>query len=282
MNNFGTDQEYFQQQQQQASATNTTQDTGEIRTLFVSGLPEDVKEREIHNLFRLVPGYEGCKMAMMNQRHISFVSFLTRDAAANAIQQLNGIKFDPDLDFTLRLEFARANSKVKRLVNDSGSQQEKRRRVQPFPNNGFGYNQYGGYSDGYGSYGFNDPYHPMPMHNMIPSHNQLAVHTPFSRLTPCTTLFVTGIDPAVTQNDLLSIFSTGPGFSRFRIGKDGTHCFLDYTDLNSSAMALNALNNYQLGNCRLRVDYAKKKMGETRSHINQGDSQMHNGTVQSS
>jgi len=279
MNSFNTDSEQYFQQQQSSVSPNTVQDTGEIRTVFVSGLPEDVKEREIHNLFRLVPGYEGCKMAMMNQRHISFVSFLTREAAANAIQQLNGIKFDPDIDFTLRLEFARANSKVKRLVNDSGNQQEKRRRVQPFhQNGGFGYGQYGGYSDGY-SYGYNDPYSHVPMHNMIPSHNQLAVHTPFSRLTPCTTLFVTGIDPTVTQNDLLSIFSTGPGFSRFRIGKDGTHCFLDYTDLNSSAMALNALNNYQLGSCRLRVDYAKKKMGETRSH-DRGENQ--DGNTQAS
>jgi RNA recognition motif-containing protein len=34
----------------------------DIRTLFISGLPPDVKEREIHNLFRLIKGYEGCKL----------------------------------------------------------------------------------------------------------------------------------------------------------------------------------------------------------------------------
>lgn len=30
----------------------------EVRTLFVAGLPEDVKAREIYNLFREFPGYE--------------------------------------------------------------------------------------------------------------------------------------------------------------------------------------------------------------------------------
>lgn len=30
----------------------------EVRTLFVAGLPEDVKPREIYNLFREFPGYE--------------------------------------------------------------------------------------------------------------------------------------------------------------------------------------------------------------------------------
>lgn len=30
----------------------------EVRTLFIAGLPEDVKPREIYNLFREFPGYE--------------------------------------------------------------------------------------------------------------------------------------------------------------------------------------------------------------------------------
>lgn len=31
---------------------------GEVRTLFIAGLPEDVKAREIYHLFREFPGYE--------------------------------------------------------------------------------------------------------------------------------------------------------------------------------------------------------------------------------
>jgi hypothetical protein len=43
---------------------------------------------------------------------------------------------------------------------------------------------------------------------------------------------------------------------------DGQNCFLDFQDLHSSSMALSALNNLPLGTCHLRVDYAKKRMGE--------------------
>ncbi|KAJ4835859.1 hypothetical protein Tsubulata_030117 [Turnera subulata] len=35
---------------------------GGINTLFVSGLPDDVKAREIHNLFRRRPGFESCQL----------------------------------------------------------------------------------------------------------------------------------------------------------------------------------------------------------------------------
>lgn len=35
---------------------------GGINTLFVSGLPDDVKAREIHNLFRRRVGFESCQL----------------------------------------------------------------------------------------------------------------------------------------------------------------------------------------------------------------------------
>lgn len=37
------------------------QDNG-INTLFVSGLPDDVRAREIHNLFRRKPGFDFCQL----------------------------------------------------------------------------------------------------------------------------------------------------------------------------------------------------------------------------
>lgn len=43
---------------------------------------------------------------------------------------------------------------------------------------------------------------------------------------------------------------------------DGLNCFLDFCDLHTSSLALNTLNNSQMGNFKLRVDYAKKKMGD--------------------
>lgn len=52
---------YVAQHQQQAvfgSYGSPQPSTNEVRTLFVAGLPEDVKPREIYNLFREFPGYE--------------------------------------------------------------------------------------------------------------------------------------------------------------------------------------------------------------------------------
>jgi hypothetical protein len=43
------------------------------------------------------------------------------------------------------------------------------------------------------------------------------------------------------------------------------NCFLDFIDLTSSAIALSKFHNTLIGGSRLRVDYAKKRMGDTAS-----------------
>jgi len=247
------------------------QNDGDIRTVFISGLPDDVKEREIHNLFRLVPGYEGSKITLMNNRPVSFATFQTRDAATNAISTLHGIKFDPDQEYTIRLQFARSNSKTKRLISDHGDQQEKKRRITgPVPQTMY---PYGGYPDpnySYGPYGY--PADPYSMAAPIRTPFQPSHTRPSSR-APCTTLFVTGFDNTITQNDLVSIFSSAPGYKKLRMGKDNIQCFVDYVDSNASSMALSTLNGYQFGACVFHVDYAKSKMGENRDRGDQSSHQ---------
>ncbi|XP_050578827.1 protein couch potato-like isoform X5 [Bombus affinis] len=71
----------------------------EVRTLFVSGLPMDAKPRELYLLFR---AYEP----------VGFVTFHTRAGAEAAKQDLQGVRFDPDMPQTIRLEFAKSNTKV--------------------------------------------------------------------------------------------------------------------------------------------------------------------------
>lgn len=39
-----------------------SKEQNDIKTLFVSGLPDDVKAREIHNLFRRRLGFESCQL----------------------------------------------------------------------------------------------------------------------------------------------------------------------------------------------------------------------------
>jgi RNA recognition motif-containing protein len=84
-------------------------------------LPPDVKSRELYLLFRAYAGYESSqlKMTMSNRNGTSklstpvgFVTFTSRQDADDVRQKLQGVKFDPDLPQTLRLELARSNTKV--------------------------------------------------------------------------------------------------------------------------------------------------------------------------
>ncbi|ESO90845.1 hypothetical protein LOTGIDRAFT_122701, partial [Lottia gigantea] len=89
----------------------------QVRTLFVSGLPMDAKPRELYLLFRAYKGYEGSLLKVTskngkNTSPVGFVTFTTRLAAETAKQDLQGVRFDPDLPQTLRLEFAKSNTKV--------------------------------------------------------------------------------------------------------------------------------------------------------------------------
>lgn len=84
----------------------------EVRTLFVSGLPIDIKPRELYLLFRPFKGYEGSLIKLTSKQPVGFVTFDNRGGAEAAKNALNGIRFDPENPQTLRLEFAKANTKM--------------------------------------------------------------------------------------------------------------------------------------------------------------------------
>nr|XP_020141604.1 RNA-binding protein with multiple splicing 2 isoform X1 [Microcebus murinus] len=84
----------------------------EVRTLFVSGLPVDIKPRELYLLFRPFKGYEGSLIKLTARQPVGFVIFDSRAGAEVAKNALNGIRFDPENPQTLRLEFAKANTKM--------------------------------------------------------------------------------------------------------------------------------------------------------------------------
>ncbi|RMB94486.1 hypothetical protein DUI87_29297 [Hirundo rustica rustica] len=86
--------------------------TNKVRTLFVSGLPVDIKPRELYLLFRPFKGYEGSLIKLTSKQPVGFVTFDSRAGAEAAKNALNGIRFDPENPQTLRLEFAKANTKM--------------------------------------------------------------------------------------------------------------------------------------------------------------------------
>jgi len=89
----------------------------EVRTLFVSGLPMDVKQREIYLMFRSFPGYQGSLLKVTGKEGkktspVAFVTFDTRAQGESAKNALHGVRFDPEIATTLRIEFAKANTKM--------------------------------------------------------------------------------------------------------------------------------------------------------------------------
>merc|ERR1712045_660903 len=112
---------------QSMDSVNTASGEEEVRTLFVSGLPMDTKPRELHLLFRAYEGYEGSLLKVTSKNGktaspVGFVTFNSRagaDAAKQDLQQ--GVRFDPDLPQTIRLEFAKSNTKVSKPKQPSPS-----------------------------------------------------------------------------------------------------------------------------------------------------------------
>ncbi|KAK2704632.1 protein couch potato-like [Artemia franciscana] len=102
---------------QSMDSVNTAVTEDEVRTLFVSGLPMDAKPRELYLLFRGYEGYENSQLKITSKNGktsspVGFVTFTTRAGADMAKQDLQGVRFDPDIPQTIRLEFAKSNTKV--------------------------------------------------------------------------------------------------------------------------------------------------------------------------
>lgn len=63
----------------------------QVRTIFITGLPNDVKERELQNLLRWLPGYEASQINMKSEQPMGFALFSMPQhamAAKDALQVL--------------------------------------------------------------------------------------------------------------------------------------------------------------------------------------------------
>jgi RNA recognition motif-containing protein len=75
-------------QKQTEKASEPPPDQQKVKTLFVSGLPNNVREREIYLLFRGCKGYEGCVLNTTGKQPVCFVVFKTHKNAVKAMEQL--------------------------------------------------------------------------------------------------------------------------------------------------------------------------------------------------
>ncbi|KAJ0262499.1 hypothetical protein HA466_0054180 [Hirschfeldia incana] len=249
----------------------TQPSTGDVRTLFVAGLPEDVKPREIYNLFREFPGYETSHLRTSDgAKPFAFAVFSDLQSALTVMHALNGMVFDLEKHSTLHIDLAKSNPKSKRSRTDDG--RESLKKTKSWSNT-----PESGALAGFGS--FHTPGMSSSSHNTIaysPAQSQGVANVAGRAMTtrksdnaaePCPTLFIANLGPNCTESELVQVFSRCRGFLKLKI--QGTYgapvAFVDFQDVSCSSEALHSLQGTVLYSSLtgegLRLQYARSRMG---------------------
>ncbi|CAN6165081.1 unnamed protein product [Urochloa humidicola] len=265
-----------------------------VLTLFVAGLPDDVKPREIHNLFSHRPGFDHCLLEYTGRGNqaVAFVTFFTHEAALSAMTSLNGTIFDPDTGDRLHIELAKSTSRrprgvageVYRVIDKRANKTE---RNADHESNGdeepWGEDEDGGNNDS-GDGGSDEPSgtenENSSDRNELPAdqsdqlaHKQQNGQSPSndgrdkssSDIPPCSTLFIANLGHACTEDELKEVLSKEPGFHVLKMRRRSGMpvAFADFTDIESSTAAMNNLQGTVLAssdNDGLHIEYARSKM----------------------
>ncbi|XVF74428.1 hypothetical protein PTKIN_Ptkin13bG0109700 [Pterospermum kingtungense] len=196
------------------------QDRNLINTLFVSGLPDDVKAREIHNLFRRRAGFESCQLKYTGRGNqvVAFATFLNHQSALAAMHALNGVKFDPQAGSILHIELARSNSRRKRKPG-SGPYVVIDRRTKASANTQETSSEDGGSDaeepstcDNVDSSNKGDLKTGKSETVVDPENAVVAVNEQLERpidegVQPCSTLFIANLGPNCTEDELKQVLS---------------------------------------------------------------------------
>ncbi|EOA26399.1 hypothetical protein CARUB_v10023763mg [Capsella rubella] len=240
----------------------------EVRTLFVAGLPEDVKPREIYNLFREFPGYETSHLRSSDgAKPFAFAVFSDLQSAVAVMHALNGMVFDLENHSTLHIDLAKSNPKSKRTRTDDGWQSLKKPKSwRTTTESGFGsFHTPGMSSSAYNTIGYSHT-QSQGIANVV----RRAPTTGKSNTNvadPCPTLFLANMGPNCTEAELVQVFSRCRGFLKLKIqGTYGTPvAFVDFQDISCSSEALHTLQGTVLYSSLtgegLRLQYARSRMG---------------------
>ncbi|XP_027907193.1 U2 small nuclear ribonucleoprotein B'' isoform X1 [Vigna unguiculata] len=278
---------YVAQHQQQAvfgSYGAPQPSTNEVRTLFVAGLPEDVKPREIYNLFHEFPGYESSHLRSPtnSSQPFAFAVFASQQSAIMAMHALNGMVFDLEKGSTLFIDLAKSNSRSKRTrIDDERTGADKKARsltsswITP---DSAGVSSI--HMPGMGNPAFNTNTFGYPPAQSLGSADGSAVNdgrylnmkkssAPYipQNSTPCATLFVANLGPSCNEQELMQVFSRFHGFLKLKMQSTygAPVAFVDFQDANSSTEALNSLQGTILHSSQtgegMRLEYAKSRMG---------------------
>ncbi|KAL0906407.1 hypothetical protein M5K25_024899 [Dendrobium thyrsiflorum] len=220
----------------------------EVRTIFISGLPGDVKERELLNLLRWLPGFEASQINSKGEQSMGFALFSTPQHAVAAKNALQDMVFDAETKCTINAEMAKKNLFVKRGVGADfrSFDQSKRLRTggdfahscfqSPSPFNPQpvavwatpGYMAPPAPYDPFGGYPV--PQVAIPSLAPVPALSGYATVQNAKDNPPCNTLFVGNLGENVVEEELKGLFSIQPGYKQMKILRQerNTVCFIEF------------------------------------------------------
>lgn len=227
----------------------------ELRTVFVTGFPNDVKERELNNMLRFMPGYEASQMNWKNGQAQGFALFYTGAAARAACAALGGLRFDEEI--VLRAEMAHKNMYIKAadgMPAAAGAMvQGKRLRTAGGYSgsySGGGAGSQGGSSAGGGPVGY------APVSNTRDN-------------PPCNTLFIGNLGDAVQEADLHVLFGGQPGFQQLKVLHSGRQvsCFVEFETVETASQCHTTQQGAVLASSDrgpIRIQFSKNPFGKKR------------------
>ncbi|KAK9131019.1 hypothetical protein Sjap_011506 [Stephania japonica] len=252
---------------------------GGVNTLFVSGLPDDVKPREIHNLFRRRPGFDFCQLKYTGRGNqvVAFATFFNHPSAIAAMHSLNGVLFDPQTGATLHIELARSNSRPKRL---RGTEVyfviDKRVKASPVAQE----TSHDGDDDGSDVPSGTDDSNSSNQDDLATAEsgetkvdadstsvegNEQSEKPAGGDVQPCSTLFIANLGPNCTESELRQTLSQYPGFHivKMRANRGMPVAFADFEEVEQAMEALQGLQGSMLPSSDrggLHIEYARSKM----------------------
>ncbi|KAL9229782.1 hypothetical protein vseg_005214 [Gypsophila vaccaria] len=248
-------QQQQQQQQQLLSFPDVVDD--QVRTLFIAGLPSNVKPREIYHLFLEFPGYLTSHLPPTSptSQAFAFAVFADQPSALAAFHALNGMVFDLEEGSTLYIDLAKSNSRSKRHRSENerrgSTKKHKASLVLPRGNveSGLGSLHIPGMDNSHSHYNMAD-YPPTQSHLSFDSRgifdasagqysNDIS-STISQDISPCPTIFVANLGPKCSEKELQHIFSRCRGFLKlkFQRARGTPVAFVDFEDTACSTEAL--------------------------------------------
>jgi hypothetical protein len=235
----------------------------EIRTIYITGFPADVKDRELNNILRFMPGYEASQMNWKTGQPQGFALFQTAAHGRAAVEVLVQLQFEENT--RLRCEMARKNMFLK---EDLGKRGLVRSPLMASPQSFSGMG-----APSFAPVGNPHVYIRQPSLLLAAGIRPQMPQIGFAPVTntrdnpPCNTLFIGNLGDNVDEQELRDLFSSQPGYKQLKLvrGQKLVNCFVEYVDVTTAVMVHNLLQGAVLPTSDrggIRIQFSRNPYGK--------------------